>query len=382
MKKLLAFIRKFLGRIVLLLNLGAIAWLAICALASYTHPSDIRYIAIFSLTTPVAVFVNIIFALAWLIFSRRKVRALLSVIALVACYKLIGVVFGMNYFKTNDLTTNNGTLKVMHWNVHGMGLFNSPFDGSHEKKIMAYIQQEQPDVLSLPEFSTPKPKVMTPAAKKIMQDNGYTDYRFQADNTLGKNIFLGTAIFSKYPMFHFKANKLSDYIYMLQADIRLKNGDTLRMLFGHLNTFGLSDNDKDYIEELTKTTKGLNTDMKRSQSYLWKFNYAFVRRAREVKVTRQIIESSPYPVIFCGDLNDLPGSYTYTKFNEVLNDAFLEKGHGLGRTYSRLSPTLRIDYIFYNPEILRCIGYKSPYTSLSDHNPVIANFEIIPAPQG
>lgn len=381
-KKLLAFIRKFLGRIVLLLNLCAIVWLAICALASYTHPADIRYIAIFSLTTPVAVFANIIFALAWLIFSRRKVRALLSVVALVACYKLIGVVFGMNYFKSNDFTATNNTLKVMHWNVHGMGLFNAPYDGSHEKKIMAYLNTEQPDVMCLPEFSTPKTKVMTPTAKKILKDNGYKDYRFQADNTLGKDIFLGTAIFSKYPIFNFKANKLSDYIYMLQADIRLNSGDTLRMLFGHLNTFGLSDNDKDYIEELTQTTKGLNADMKLSQPYLWKFNYAFLRRAKEVSVTRDIIDNSPYPVVMCGDLNDLPGSYTYTQLNEVLNDAFLDMGHGLGRTYNRLSPTLRIDYIFYDPELLRCIGYKSPYTSLSDHNPVIANFEIIQAPQG
>ncbi|MCB9045405.1 MAG: endonuclease/exonuclease/phosphatase family protein [Chitinophagales bacterium] len=382
MKKLLEFIRRFLGRIVLLLNLCAIAWLAICALASVTHPADIKYIALFSLTTPVAIFANISFALAWLIFSRRKARSLLSIIALVACYKLIGVVFGMNYFKSSDLATRNNTLKVMHWNVHGMGLFDEPNEKEHERKIIEFVQQEHPDVLCLPEFNTPKTKIMTPAAEKIIRDNDYRDYRFQADNTLGKKIFLGTAIFSRYPLFNFKANKLSDYIYMLQADMQLKNGDTIRMLFGHLNTFGLSDNDKDYIEELTQTAQGINTDIKHSKPYLWKFNYAFLRRARETKVTRSIMAASPYPVIFCGDLNDLPGSYTYTRFSEVLNDAFLDYGHGLGRTYNRLSPTLRIDYIFYDPEILRCIGYKSPYTSLSDHSPVIANFEIKPALQG
>ncbi|MBZ0097799.1 MAG: endonuclease/exonuclease/phosphatase family protein, partial [Taibaiella sp.] len=105
------------------------------------------------------------------------------------------------------------------------------------------------------------------------------------------------------------------------------------------------------------------------------------RRAREVKVAKSVIDASPYPVVICGDLNDLPGSYTYTQMREGLNDAFLQRGRGLGRTYSRLSPTLRIDYIFYAPASFGCIGYKSPYTSLSDHNPVITNLEIINRPE-
>src|SRR5690606_241352 len=209
---------------------------------------------------------------------------------------------------------------------------------------------------------------------KIKANGGYKDYRFQADNTLGKNIFLGTAVFSRYEIFNFRAHKLSDYIYMLQCDMVLPGADTTRMFMIHLATFGLSDNDKDYIEDVAANKKA---NLNKSRSYLWKFNYAFVRRAREVHVAKEIIDASPYPVVVCGDLNDLPGSYTYTHITEGLNDAFLQKGRGLGRTYSRLSPTLRIDYIFYDPAGFKCLGYKSPYTSLSDHNPVIANFEII-----
>ena len=81
-------------------------------------------------------------------------------------------------------------------------------------------------------------------------------------------------------------------------------------------------------------------------------------------------------MILCGDFNDLPGSYTYNTMKRGLKDAFAEKGRGLGRTYNLFSPTLRIDYIFYDPKMLDIIGFRSPKTRLSDHNPVIANFEI------
>lgn len=375
---ILLFIRRFLGRIVLLANLGAIVWLGLCVAAAYTHPATIRYIALFSLSTPFAVLANILFIFAWLIFSTHKLRALLSAVAIIASFNVVSPIFAFNYFKDNDFSHRPNTVRIMHWNVHGMGLFDEPHSNAQRDRIIAYLDSVDADVMSLPEFAVKKTEITSQTAKKIIENGNYKDYRFQADNTLGKNIFLGTAVFSRYEIFNFKAHKLSDYIYMLQCDMALPGADTTRMFFVHLNTFGLSDNDKDYIEDVANNKKA---DLNRSRSYMWKFNYAFLRRAREVKVAKSIIEASPYPVVICGDLNDLPGSYTYTQMREGLNDAFLQRGRGLGRTYSRLSPTLRIDYIFYDPASFSCIGYKSPYTSLSDHNPVITNLEIINRPE-
>jgi endonuclease/exonuclease/phosphatase (EEP) superfamily protein YafD len=61
---------------------------------------------------------------------------------------------------------------------------------------------------------------------------------------------------------------------------------------------------------------------------------------------------------------------------KLLHDAFADKGVGLGRSYNLFSPTLRIDYILYNPKALSIVGFRSPRTTLSDHNPVIANFRL------
>ena len=91
-----------------------------------------------------------------------------------------------------------------------------------------------------------------------------------------------------------------------------------------------------------------------------------------------IIRTSPYPVFICGDFNDLPGSYTYTTIRGDLNDAFLDKGRGFGRSYNQILFSLRIDHMFYDPSAMQAIGYRSPVNYASDHNPLIVNFRVAP----
>ena len=195
------------------------------------------------------------------------------------------------------------------------------------------------------------------------------------DNGYGPNIWIGTAIFSKYPIIRFKAHELSPYIFLVENDINI-NGTIIRVGIVHLQSFGLSDEDKAVIEEV-KQEKNSESIVK-SRSFAWKFNQAYVRRASEAQKVRSIISRSPYPVIICGDFNDLPYSYTYKIIKGNLKDAFAEKGRGFGRTYNQIIPTLRIDHIFYNSNEFKINALKTPYSEFSDHSPVIANFEIIP----
>ena len=104
-------------------------------------------------------------------------------------------------------------------------------------------------------------------------------------------------------------------------------------------------------------------------------------RYRKAAKTRQVqaqeiaeqVRQSPYPVILCGDLNDVSQSRVYHILRAGLQDAFLQRGSGLGITYAGSLPALRIDMIFADTtlEILRC---KTGKTGFSDHQPVIADF--------
>lgn len=373
-------LRSIFSHTAFLFNILVAGWMGLCGLASVIDPAEIKYIALFSLTLPFAVVANVFFIIAWL-FSSRKLRLLLSLLVLAACYKPATSVFGFNFFGDNDMTRAGNRVKIMSWNSHGMGLHNRPRNKEFDENLVQFIKEEDADILCLLEYPTPRNDFMNKVTKRIIDNGDYKDFRFKDDNILSKIVFLGTAVFSKYPLKNFVPHRLSEYIYMLQADVDLPRGQRVRMFFLHLNTFGLSDNDKAYIESVKAAGTVTDKDIDSSKSFMEKLNAGYERRSAETKIAARIIAQSPYPTLVCGDMNDLPGSYTYTKMRRDLKDAFVEKGKGLGRTYNQISPTLRIDHMFYDTRALQLAGFRCPHTSLSDHNPLIANFEIIPSPR-
>ncbi len=112
-----------------------------------------------------------------------------------------------------------------------------------------------------------------------------------------------------------------------------------------------------------------------SMSIANKLRQAYRFRGEQARLVRAEIKTAPFPLIMCGDFNDVPNSYTYFQIKGDLQDAFLKRGFGIGRTFASLSPTLRIDYMFAtdNLKVLQCKKVELPY---SDHYPVIADFMI------
>ncbi|MEI9946946.1 MAG: endonuclease/exonuclease/phosphatase family protein [Chitinophagaceae bacterium] len=88
-----------------------------------------------------------------------------------------------------------------------------------------------------------------------------------------------------------------------------------------------------------------------------------------------MIGDSPHPVLFCADLNDVPNSYTYYTVKGDMQDAFLKKGFGIGRTFSALSPTLRIDYIFADDNF-KIKQFKRILKRYSDHYMLVSDIEL------
>ena len=119
------------------------------------------------------------------------------------------------------------------------------------------------------------------------------------------------------------------------------------------------------------------TDIEKSKNVIIKFKNAFLKRQVQADRVRAEIDKSPYPVIVCGDFNDVPNSYPYETIRKGLQDAFVKKGAGIGRTFSGISPTLRIDYIFVDRKFSVNQFIRIP-KKLSDHFPIITDISGLP----
>lgn len=362
------------------INLLAAVWLWGCTLAGYVSPQQFPYLQFLTITSPFAVLVNLVFLIVWLL-SKRKWKVILPIFTLVSCFKTVGAVFAFQPLKSaafkKEMAVNDTTkVKVMTWNVHGLGIFDRPINKKGPEQILETIQIYNPDIACLVEFYADLEDGIEPHGKKYLKTLGLKEYRFSSDNTIGTKIFLGTSIMSRYPISNYVTYNIAQYIQLLQCDFTMPDASKLRGFFVHLQSFNLSEKDKNFVEEVRAGQKEVKRSVPNVLQVAQKMQKHYVLRSEQVDEIKNIINRSPYPVLICGDLNDLPGSYAYNQLRDNLNDAFTDGGFGLGATYNRLSPTLRIDHIFYDQRKLKCVSTKVIRQSISDHNPMVSVFKL------
>ena len=151
----------------------------------------------------------------------------------------------------------------------------------------------------------------------------------------------------------------------------LMNEDTVRLYNCHLQSIMISNSDVDM-------SNGFNRENKdKAMSLYSKFSEASAHRALQVDTLVATLDTCPYPVLLCGDFNDVPLSYTCFQIlssGERLHDTFMERGDGNGRTYSIAGVDFRIDYIMHSNKF-KCLRHKVlEFNIADDHYPVVADF--------
>ncbi len=195
--------------------------------------------------------------------------------------------------------------------------------------------------------------------EKLSDQNYYSVVSPAFVNRIGAQF--GLAIFSRYPVIHSGDIMYADshHQHAMFADVNTGH-DTIRVYNVHLQSMSI---DASKIDDFERAGEHY-LDIAR------KLKFGFVERAKQVDNLLEHIQESPYPVIVCGDFNDVPYSYTYQTFRRHLFNAFEEAGNGLGFSYNGKLFFLRIDNQFYSND-LRAVRFDTyrdvPY---SDHFPV------------
>ncbi len=284
-----------------------------------------------------------------------------------------------------SLQKKSGALRVMSWNVAQFDVLGYKKNPAVKNQMISLINEYDPDIACFQEMvagdtatdlNTSYYKrypffALLDFEKSFRFTNDFYCYNTKEDY-LYKQHF-GLIIFSKYPIINKQTRMFYPYDYnsIFQfADIR-KGSDTIRVFNIHLQSLKFHGANLHYIENPSFENK---EDLKRTRYVIGKLKWGFLNRQVQAERIRDEISRSPYPVILCGDFNDVPNSYAYETIGDGLNNTFEKKGSGIGRTFSGVSPTLRIDNIFCSPTI-NVLQFNRIPKILSDHFPVMADLD-------
>lgn len=358
-------------RILIALNIAVIIPYLITCLLPFVNTGENWILAL-----PGLVFPFILFALLFFIVLMAFLRSKwwwISLIVLGLGFQQILSVFAFNFSKEFSYDKKPNTLRVLQWNVTDWDEGNkSEFgESTFRLSMLDLVNKQEADVLCFQEFfeSTDtahyKPNIV--AVTKM----GFPYYYFVATKGYPEAYKSGIAIFSRYPIidsakYDFKGNYTGEHL--LYTDIKV-NDKKFRIFATHLQPVYL--NQRQY--KISNLLEGEEEDNTNDDGLLSKLKRGYEFRYSQAEFVRKKINESPFPVIICGDFNDLPNSSVYFTIKGKLQDTFLKKGSGFGRTTPFISPTLRIDYIFADKyfKVNQFQVLRVPYSG--NHYPIVTD---------
>lgn len=356
------------------INIGAAMVLCITYLAPHVDPTTSWVPALLAMTFTFQLVVHLGF-LAWWFLFRRK-RMLLSGALLLLGFDHIGdhvQVFGR---ASPNEELRGAPLNVMSYNVRLFDLYNWSKNEQTRDAIFDVFRKEDPDILCLQEFFYSSDKQFFVTKPSLLRDFRFVAAHERYSKKARYDQHFGIATFSSRPIVNkghitFPDNPENLCIW---SDIALPE-DTIRVYNAHLASYHFGDADYKFIKQLDTDTD-TDTLKRGGLRILKRLRRGFRLRADEVRRITDHMRESPHPVLYCGDMNDVPLSYGYDLMREQLDDAFVESGSGLGGTYIGDLPSLRIDHILYGKG-LHAWDFATLEEELSDHRAITARVGLL-----
>lgn len=317
-------------------TLGVVALFVATLFVPMLDPREWGWVSTLGLIAPFVYAAQAMLTLYWIVRWRILVAVLMILISLCGVAQLPR----FYKFETRRVYTepnlrqryDSRALKVLSYNVRSF------IDDRGERcldSVVAMIKSLNPDILCLQEmgFSDIADSLLAPL--------------HPMPRSLSRND-LSPAIYSRYPII--SAGRIDSLKEFVWADVVVKRGnseDTLRIFNNHLHSTAIRRDDNEYIESHAYLE---DDSLHQVRSMVRRLTENNILRAAQVDTLAQMIATSPYPTIVCGDFNDTPISYTYRTVGRNLRDAFRWAGRGYSHTYRGFFDMLRIDYVMCSDE--------------------------------
>ncbi len=362
-----------------LLNIASVGLAGIyllSCLTGYFNPAVFWPFTFLALGFPILAALMIVFSLAWLFFDQR--RSLLFFLLIFAGYNNLSNVFAAHPLQSFSQKKDSLALRVISWNVRSFenNAKHAEHPDSTRRRMINYLIEQNADVLLLQEYVEYHNENIYSNNQVLSDTLGYKYFYTSKDLILQRSygpVEYGCAIFSKYPLLDtikMNYNGLAVPESAISASI-LFNHRKLRLFTTHLVSMNLANSPSDRQDEAFKR---YDSAFIYGSSKYTKLRYYDKLHSRQAIQLKKFTSRLKEPAIISGDFNSVPSSFAYNAVKGKLQDAFLKSGFGFGRSYTGISPTLRIDYILADKsfEVLQCV---CPRLYLSDHFPVVADFK-------
>ncbi len=315
--------------------------------AGNANPANETALAMIVYVMPYLIIGNAIVLLYWII-RRRWHWALIPIITLLCSIPYMGTLY---QFQFSEAPKTKSSFKIGSYNV---ALFGREISGFKANDILTEIKKQNVDILCLQEY-------MEHLGDKKVSESYKSYFSSMAKGKEDMVIFSHRFPIKESGIIEFGNTNNSG----MWADIEI-NGQTIRVFNVHLETTGFNRT----LRNISKMTQqGSRLEENRIVRAVYgNYTRGMVVRAAQSNLVANEIRKSPYPVILCGDFNDVPYSYTYNTMKGSLVDGFKECGEGFMSTYRGRKMT-RIDYIFHDP-VIKGESYTTLDMNYSDHNPV------------
>ena len=333
------------------------ALLCFSAFSPHMNPQTSPMASCAGLFFPVFLIVNVAFLIFWLFVYRRY--ALFPLLVLFVCWGSIQTYVPINWFQGS---VPEGAIKVLSYNTRAFGE-KKAHTKEKPNEVLEYLRNSDADIICLQEY------IYGGKLKKKDIDYALRDYRYKHYHSLGKGRN-GLGCYSRYPILSATPIKYETRVNgSIAYYIKVKD-DTLVVINNHLESNKILGSDAEIFQEMVDAPNSENvpSGMKK---LLKKLSEATVIRSRQADVLLEMIRGlKGKKLVFCGDFNDSPISYTHHTFCDDLQDAFVESGNGLGISYNRNRMHFRIDHILTSKD-LRVYGCRvDDSIEASDHYPI------------
>ena len=253
-----------------------------------------------------------------------------------------------------------GCIKVMSYNVMS---FNNVQKENGQYLTLQYILDNTPDIVAMQE---------APGGDEDTKEITETFRKYGYHYQMVKGSYTPLALASRFPIMRHEVVCHSKSNGVVAFTLRQSARDSLIVVCAHLESMGLTHEDRGQFNELVHNPKDAES-IHGKRLIVSKVASASKQRALMADTLAQYIDRHKgESLILMGDFNDTPISYAHHKICSRLNDAYRSTANGIGRSFNRDAIYVRIDNIFCSKQWKPFSCMVDNRVTLSDHYPLIA----------